>query len=153
MSSDIRIILYIALVRCWFSCFLYEVTNRSRTFGSVRIRWLFNDSSVPFGYADRVIIVSCSLIGVFGRTSPAMMERRMILRCSRRESPRYFLELTSEKLCPRPRELRSDDRRSRLRILFVAQHNRYLTQITKLFGHNQSMWWMRSSWRKELCEN
>lgn len=119
-----------------FQFFLYEATNRSCTFGSVKIRWFFDDSSMPFGYADRVTVVSCSLIGVLDLMSLAIMERRMTLRCSRRESPKYFLELTSEKLCPR-RELRSDDRRSRLRILFVAQHNRYLT-ITK-FGHDELM--------------
>lgn len=130
------------------SFFLYETINRSCTFASVvKTRWFFNDSSIPFGYADRVIVVSCSLIRVLGRMLPAIMERCMTLRCSRRESPKYFLELASEKLCPRPRELRSDNRRSRLRILLVAQHNRYLT-IIKLFGCDQLMWKMHSSEKK-----
>lgn len=133
-----------------FSYFLYVGTNRSRTFGSVEIRWLFNDSSTPFGYVDRVIVVSCSLIGVFDRMSPAMIERRMTLRCSRRESPKYFLELTREKLCPRTRELRSEYRR--LRILFVAQHNRYLTKLQSCFDMiNQCGGCICP--KKKLCEN
>lgn len=114
--------------------FLYEMINRSRAVGSVEIRWCLNDSSLPFGYADKVMVVSCSLIGVL--VLSAMIERRVTPRCSRRDSLKYFLELTSEKLCPRPRELRSDDRRCCLRIFFTAQHNRYLVQIPNLFEGN-----------------
>lgn len=117
-------------------CLLYETINRSRTVGSIEIRWCLNDSSLPFGNADKVIVVSCSLIGVFAWMLSAMVGRRMTLRCSRRDSLRYFLELTSEKLWPRPRELRSDDRRCRSRIFFMAQHNRYLMQIPKLYEYN-----------------
>lgn len=121
--NDVGMILCVVVM---LSGVFSAITNRSRTVGSIKGRWFREDSSTPFGYADRVMVVSCSLIGVFGRASPGKMESRMMLRCSRRESPKYFLELTREKLCPRPRELRSDDRRCRLRILFLEQHSKYL---------------------------
>lgn len=67
-------------------------------------------------------VVSCSFNGVLeGRISLIMVERGT--------ASRSFLELTREILRHRPRELISDEHLYHVvRILFVAQQNRYLTQ-------------------------
>ena len=104
----------------------------------VEFRWLLSPSSIPFGHAARLMVVSCSLIGTPALASFPRMDMCMVLRC-RRES--YLLELISEKLWPR-RELRSDERRCRLRIRLGMQQSRYLQRSLTQFNDHRSINWL-----------
>lgn len=111
-----------------------EFNEHSRMFDCsvVEFCWLFSPSSIPLGHAVRLMVVSCSLIGPLVLVSFPKMDMCMVFRWPRRES--YLLELINEKLWPRPRELKSDEQRRRLRILLGTQQSRYLQRSLLRFN-------------------
>lgn len=111
------------------SVFEFKEHSRPISYSVVEFRSDLRPSSTPFGHAVKLMVVSCSLSGRLVLLLLPRMDMCIALRCPRRESPMYLFELIIEKLWPRPRELRSDERRCRLRIFLGTQHSRYLHEV------------------------